>query len=790
MNVFRNASLQRKQMLIIMSTTSVALLLVCAALTIFEIITFRQEITDNLSAYASITGNNVAAALDFNDTQAAGDTLSSLNAEPDIIGACVYSADGSLFSKYSRKGTVFALPKKVQSSGYTFSKDSLALFQPIMSNGQVIGTIYLESDTKALRSRLAQYLLIMLIVFGVTLAISLVLSHRLQRVISEPILELVRTARQVAKNKNYSIRVNHRSSGEIGVLIDGFNDMLAQVEERDRNLEQHVKERTQELAKSLSILNATLDSTTDGILVVNSERKKILQNRQVIELLKLPQDVAGEASEDRRLEHVANLMKDPEAFLAKVKSLYSDPDARNHDEIELQDGTILERITGPVLGDDRKNYGRIWTFRNVTERKRAEEALAYEKYLLNALLDNSDEKIYFKNIESKFIRCSTSMVVLFGKKKPEDLIGKSDRDFFAGEHAQEAFEDEQKIIRSGEPLIGKVEKETWPDGRVTWVLTTKMPLRDEAGNIAGTFGVSKDITALKEAEEKLTQAHQKLVDASRQAGMAEVATSVLHNVGNVLNSANVSTSLIADKIRHSKVANISKIAELIQTNENNLANFFTNDPKGKQLPSYLSKLAAFLVSEQQDILHEINSLVNNIVHIKEIVAMQQGYAKASGVLELCKTTDLVEDALRMNIGAVNRHNIKVIREFSEVPVVLTDKHKVLQILVNLIRNAKHACDDSGRQDKQIRLKIWNGDGCVKIAVVDNGIGIPPENLTCIFNHGFTTRKEGHGFGLHSGANAAKELGGTLMAFSEGIGRGATFTLELPADQHDAYERQS
>jgi C4-dicarboxylate-specific signal transduction histidine kinase len=362
------------------------------------------------------------------------------------------------------------------------------------------------------------------------------------------------------------------------------------------------------------------------------------------------------------------------------------------------------------------------------------------------------------------------------------LVGKRDSDFFGDEHAREALDDEQTIIRTGEPIINKVEKETWQDGHVTWALSSKMPLRDVQGEIIGTFGISKDITTIKDAEEKLNEVHKQLVDASRQAGMAEVATSVLHNVGNVLNSVNVSSSLIADKMRNSKIANIAKVVTLIRAHNNDLGNFFTNDPKGKQVPDYLANLASHLAREQEDILHEVGALVNNIIHIKEIVAMQQSYAKSSGVLETLKVTDLVEDAIRMNDGAMSRHNVKVARNFADVPPLLTEKHKVLQILVNLIRNAKYACDDSGREDKQITLRVANGEGRVKISVIDNGIGIPAENLTRIFNHGFTTRKDGHGFGLHSGANAAKEMGGSLAVFSDGLGRGATFTLELPVQK--------
>jgi signal transduction histidine kinase len=144
----------------------------------------------------------------------------------------------------------------------------------------------------------------------------------------------------------------------------------------------------------------------------------------------------------------------------------------------------------------------------------------------------------------------------------------------------------------------------------------------------------------------------------------------------------------------------------------------------------------------------------------------------------------VEDSLRMNEGAMSRHGVEVIRDFETVPPMNLEKHKILQILVNLLRNAKYACDDSGRADKRLSVRVANGDGWVRISVTDNGVGIPPENLTRIFNHGFTTRKEGHGFGLHSGALAAKEMGGSLNVQSEGPGQGAMFTLELPCSPQE------
>ena len=251
------------------------------------------------------------------------------------------------------------------------------------------------------------------------------------------------------------------------------------------------------------------------------------------------------------------------------------------------------------------------------------------------------------------------------------------------------------------------------------------------------------------------------------------------NVGNVLNSVNVSATLVVDQVRHSKVANVARVCELLREHEADLATFLSVDPKGRLVIPYLSSLADTLGSERTAITAELENLQKNVEHIKDIVAMQQGYAKTTGVAETISITDLAEDALRMNTASLVRHDINIVRDFQARPVITVEKHKVLQVLVNLVRNAKYACGESGRNDKQITIRTMASDSGVSIAVIDNGVGIPQENLTRIFAHGFTTRKDGHGFGLHSGALAAKEIGGTLTGHSTGPGQGATFILELP-----------
>jgi len=290
----------------------------------------------------------------------------------------------------------------------------------------------------------------------------------------------------------------------------------------------------------------------------------------------------------------------------------------------------------------------------------------------------------------------------------------------------------------------------------------------------------REISERTRAEQELDKLHQQVLSASRQAGMAEVATGVLHNVGNVLNSVNISTALLNEQLDKSRAANVTRLANLLRSRAGDLGDFLMNDPKGRALPEYVAELGQRLDAERTKMRGELHGLAANIEHIKEIVAMQQNYARVSGETESLPVTGLIEDALKMNAVAFARHGVKLERDFAAVPHVSVDKHKVLQILTNLFHNAKYAVDGTIEKKKCIRVTTRvAARGFVAISVADNGTGIAPENLIRIFAHGFTTRKDGHGFGLHSGALAAKEMGGELTAQSDGEGRGATFTLTVP-----------
>ncbi len=502
-------------------------------------------------------------------------------------------------------------------------------------------------------------------------------------------------------------------------------------------------------------------------------------------------------------EHARAAYEDEQSVISLGKPIVDKLERETH-----PDGKFTWCLTtkGPWRDKSGDIVGTFGISKDVTAIKEAEAKLAYERELFQSLLDHLPDCIYFKDTESRFVRVSKSKAEttlqtardLYLAKHPAEasnglpahlnsveefakfLIGKTDLDTFDDEFARAAIEEEQAIIRTGEPLIGKLERVAKADGSAIWMLVTKMPWHNKDGNIIGTFGVSRDITALKVAEDELATAHHRLLETSRLAGMAEVATDVLHNVGNVLNSVNVSSSLVIDRVRESKLASLPKLARLLEKNNARLGEFIVNDPQGKQIPGYLTALAECFAEDQTVMLKELDDLRKNIDHIKQIVAMQQSYAKVAGVVEQVTAEQLVEDALHINTAALTRHRVRVQRAFQEGPPLLTERHKVLQILVNLIRNAKYALHESTQPDKVMTIKIENEDDKhVKIQVIDNGVGIPEENLSRIFSHGFTTRRNGHGFGLHSSALAVRELGGTLQGQSEGPDKGATFTLRLP-----------
>ncbi len=286
---------------------------------------------------------------------------------------------------------------------------------------------------------------------------------------------------------------------------------------------------------------------------------------------------------------------------------------------------------------------------------------------------------------------------------------------------------------------------------------------------------------VEERTRELKQAQAQLVDTARSAGMAEVATSVLHNVGNVLTSAVINVQVMHQTLGASRLGRLKQVSSLVQEHRHALADFLTRDPRGNRLPDYLAALSEELGREQVALQECLDAMGKHIEHIRAIVQVQQTYARNTLVTEECDLALLVEDALSIQLPALRRHGVNVVRELAQLPRIRVDKHKVLQILINLISNAKNAMSEVPEGKRELHVRLGLRGNVARIQVTDNGLGIAPELRGRLFTQGFTTREGGHGLGLHSSSLAARMLGGHLSLESDGPGKGATATLELPLE---------
>ena len=554
MKHFRDISIKSKLNILLSLSAATALALASGAFIANDIHTMRTSILSQLAAVIDVVADNTVAAVTFNDSEVAAEVLTSLKQEPAVRFACVYDTQGRPFASYTRSELPDPPePPPVGEDGHVFTDEgTLKIFKPIADSQDRVGTLYVEAGMEGLDAQIARYVGMAAAVLFTSLAMAILMSSRLSKVVSVPIVHLARTARQISNDHDYSVRVKKHANDEIGCLYDDFNLMLGQIEVGQQAL------------------------------------------------------------------------------------------CQARDELELRVEKRTRQLSEAVEELSREN----------AERRRAEESL--------------------KSLQKEHIA------------------------------------------------------------------------------------------------------------AAHRVGMAEVATSVLHNVGNVLNSINVSISLIRDQLKNSGVSDFRRVVEVIEQHKSGFAEFVAEDKRGRHLPDFLIELGQRMASEEQALRQEVAQLANNIGHIKDIITVQQSHARISGLVEEADLAALIEDAIRINYASAERHAITIRREFEELPPVPIEKQKILQILVNIISNAKYALIDKEDLEKIIAIRLSRSDdGWVRIEVSDNGIGISQENLTRIFSHGFTTRREGHGFGLHSAALAAEDMNGRLTALSDGPGRGATFVLEIP-----------
>jgi two-component system, sensor histidine kinase and response regulator len=424
------------------------------------------------------------------------------------------------------------------------------------------------------------------------------------------------------------------------------------------------------------------------------------------------------------------------------------------EEHQTPDGKIYVHVVKTPLRDpDGEVIGVQGMFWDVTQEKLMEQQLAHERELLRKLLDTIPDRIYFKDRDSRFLKVSRALAEQFGMGDPEAVVGKTDFDFFAEEHARPAYEDEQRIVLTGAPMIGKTEKETWADGRISWALTTKMPLRDPEGRIIGTFGISRDITRLKQAETELSEARDDALESARLK--AEFLAIMSHEIRTPMNGIIGMTGLLLD----------------------------TN-----------------LTAEQRDFAHTIRSsadalldIINDILDFSKIEAGKIDLEKVDFDLR-----EEVESVVELLAERAQSKRLELALEIDESTpaAVRGDPGRMRQVLVNLVGNAIKFTD---RGEVVVRLEIsqrWEEGMRVRLTVTDTGIGIPEASKARIFesfsqaDSSTTRRYGGTGLGLAISKQLVVLMGGRI-GFESKSGQGAQFWIEVPFEHApDAPQRAS
>jgi len=412
--------------------------------------------------------------------------------------------------------------------------------------------------------------------------------------------------------------------------------------------------------------------------------------------------------------------------------------------------------------------------------RRLEEKLQ----LFRNLIDRSNDCIFTIEPQwGRFLDVNNRACDSLGYTREELLENMTIQDIEESLEDDSSWQKQVAKLRLNNDIVKK-GKYKHKDGSTLFVETSLRLVTQEKQDYI--IAIARDITERKRVDAKLKTARQKLLETARQIGMAEIATGVLHNVGNVLNSVSVTVESIEKKVRNSKISYLSDVVALLDEHAGELGTFMMAEKRGKKIPAFLANLSQELIDEQARCLKSLKTLAEHVQDVGDIIQLQQSHAKAKGLIEATSIAELVENTLQINAEALTRDNVQVKRNLATLPILMLDRHKVLQILTNLISNATYAMSESGRPDKVLTIHAKETkSGRLRIDVCDNGVGIPPENLTRIFEHGFTSKKKGYGFGLHSTALSANELNGWIAARSGGPGKGAVFTVELPLQTQEA-----
>ncbi|MDZ7814734.1 MAG: ATP-binding protein [Planctomycetota bacterium] len=583
---------------------------------------------------------------------------------------------------------------------------------------------------------------------------------------------------------------SHDTSEDVAPLIKRLSEFSSELARRDELIEQQMQEYRQTLDKTREVVNSIQDA-----FVLTDD------NGEIVEANETFQKLSGYAPSEAEGKKLLTLLDD--TSFSQQQSPASPPTllllCKNGDKLPV---TMFEKnvtlggddYTISLIRDTSREVqlsravkektseleaGAVRAHRQVERYKSAQRQLTEQLFEGVLRADEAGNILYGNASAADILNFPTSIelisVNIFDDISFVDVSDNGIRAFFDGGEA--SFPAKVKFDTLDKKKGSAMVKANWQkegDKRIAQILIHDTSEYDKLRESITRLREEMDVV-LREHENELLISQNKLVAHAHSSGMAHVASEVLHNIGNAVNSINVRLKNISESIEREKLpSRLRRVADLYSENGD-------GETEQTAAAGYMAALAEAVDKSRQQLIENVNFINEKLDHVSEIISLQQSVASVRGIIEKVNVKDLIVDAMEINREAITKRNIKVRFMFGEVPVIRVEKNKLIQVLVNIIKNAIEAIDssDSERDEMVVSASYSKKTEMVSIDVKDSGIGMTAEVRANLFKFGFTTKEQGSGFGLHSSYNLIKAMGGTINAQSEGKGKGATFSIELP-----------
>ena len=782
MSFFSDLTIKLKLTTIILVTSIVAVILACTAFIIYEQAEFRRATVEKTKSHATMLGDNCKAALAFGDAQDATDMLHSLRAEQAYVFACLFTKDGEPMATYQRDGIDKAIePPACSSDRWQFTDNNLVLFKQIVQDGEVIGTMYLRSDLRAMRAMLIRSIATAGVIIVISSLVAYLLSARLQGTISGPVLDLGRAARAISAGNDYPIQQIEHGKDEIGLLVDSFAEMLQQINDRETSLrESEEKFRTLfEFSTDAVIIfgkNSFTDCNASALKMFGySSRKELLRKRP--HELSPPIQPNSESSETLAQKWMVQAQREGHCNFEWT-----------HRRLDGTDFPCEISLTVVDINDERVLQAVV---RDITDRKHAEERLA----IFHSFAQASVQGMGMADLDGHIVYANPALARMCDEKNPEDVIGKHVQTYYCKE-ASEILEEDilPQVFAKGQKTVELPLLST--SGTERHTSQNIFLIRDEHGQPFCIGNVISDITERKRVEEELREYRERLEElvqtrtAQLQEAMeqAESAKTRVEQINADLELSIEQASMMAmeaTEASQTKSEFLANMSHEIRTPMNAIIGF-THVLGHAELSTEQQEYVRLIEEASKDLLQ----LINDILDFSKIEAGKLD----TEIIEFSLADMLVGiDSLMRPLATREKLEFELLSDENLPSVIRTDPVRLRQCLVNLVSNAIKFTE-KGFVHVNVSLDDRNDGSFIRFSIEDTGIGIQPEKQESVFESfsqgdGTTSRKYGGtGLGLSITRRLTKLLGGTLTVHSE-PGLGSVFNLTIPV-KTDAEHQQS